>query len=91
MTEPLYKFRDNPHAPVIFIHHLHDVHVINGIVRFVPVNFLTEGGEVFGEPPVLIEMRPESVPPAITLTVQRTATGLLVPVVNKVREALWLN
>lgn len=87
-----YKFRDNPQAPVYFIDRLHEVIIVNGFVRFVPANLKVEAGEIIGSPTCFIEMRHEAGLEAATFAVQRLASGLFVPaVVNKLKQALWLN
>lgn len=53
MVESGYRFLENPDAPEIFCHRLHDVQFINGIARFVPVALRQEGNQIIGQPPAI--------------------------------------
>lgn len=85
-----YRFVDNPNAPEIFCHHLHDVEFVGGAARFITVIFKKQpDGELLAEQSATIFLPAEAVGPALTLTWQKMPGGMIVPVIGKlVRSSL---
>lgn len=87
-----YRFVENPDAPEIFCHCLHDVEFINGIARFAPIVFRQIGAEIIGQCPAIFLMPTEAVEPALELTWERLPTGVIVPALKRmVKRALALH
>lgn len=83
-----YRYVPNPNAPVIFCHHLHEVEVIGGAARFIPVTFRKVGDETIGEVPVQIILPNEAVGPALAMTWSRMPSGVIVPAVGHLMRHL---
>lgn len=92
MEDRAYRFVDDPEAPEIFCHHLHDVQFINGIARFTPIVLRKVGDEIVGRCPAVFLMPAEAVEPALELTYRKIPTGIIVPAIGRiVRRALLVH
>lgn len=83
MLDHPYRFIDNENPREVFCHHLHDVEVVGGVTRFVPVVLRrTKDGDLVGEAPFHIILPNEAVGPALALTWSKTPSGVIVPAVG---------
>lgn len=90
MAEFNYLFIENPNAPEIYIDHLHDVQVINGIAHFIPVALRKNCAGYIGEPPVTLVMPVCAVESAVALTYARLPSGVIIPAIGRMAKRALL-
>lgn len=85
-----YRFVENPNALEIVCHHLHDVQIINGLARFVPVLFKPENDGTIAEPPIYISLPVQAVEPALIMTWEKLPNGMILPALSSIARRVVL-
>lgn len=81
-------FIDNGNAPEFFANGLHDVEVMGPVCRFILFALRRTPDGYVKEPVFTCVMPTEAVGPGIKLTMQRLASGLIVPAVGQVMRSI---
>jgi len=83
-------FIDNGTAPEFFANGLHEVEVMGPVCRLILYSLRTTQEGFVKEPVFTCVMPVEAVGPAITLTLKRLASGVIVPVVGTAMRSLLM-
>lgn len=92
MSEAGYRFVENPNALELVCHHLHDVQIVGGLARFVPVLIKQARNGPIGMPPLYISLPIQAVEPALMLTWSKLPKGVILPVLGQLaRRAVGMH
>lgn len=83
------RFFDAGNAPEFFASELYDVQILGPVSRFVMVvQKIAADGEIFLEPAFTCILPNEAIGPAISLTLRKLSSGVLVPAIHQMTRLL---